>query len=306
MFSFGRFLISLVVIIAVFCFAWCIGDPKNKSDQTAEGESVSKADQVSDQVSTAGHPTRATTEETTQNSDSKQQKSSNLWDNKGLDLSKIAIKDPFADQSNQISDSDPATNNPRNGNLKSIEPKQNSTWNADADKKAESFVVDPPPLVGNFSTPDAKDEKSSDSTWGEQPAIPKLLTLGDSKTKLDSADDPNAPPPPIQEDNNSAPILRRMPTVLSQKTPKPLHQQTPGRGQQFVGELVVVEKKQLSKTKPIGFVKHVWKHGDSLPDLAELYLNDKNRYMEIVAINGEDISNPTKIPIGTVLKIPVY
>ena len=233
-----------------------------------------------------------------------------VWSLPGLDLSKIAIKDPYSDPL-QKTDSRELPRQIPPQKLQRIEPESNTDWNANRREKTESLVIEPPPLVGSFD--DEKDSNTvSDST--PEPSVPKLLTQKSTPSTSPASPaspaspmerDPNAPPPPIPEERITQ-NTRKMPSLLQNKIASAGQTGQRSDGRQFVGDLVVVKRKELSNVKPIGFVKHVWKHGDSLPDLAELYLNDKNRYLEIVAINGEDISNPTKIPIGTVLKIPVY
>ena len=291
MLSFGRFLVSLVVIVAVFCFAWCIDSPKKDADTNDESITLNSKNFVAD-----GYPTKSNNPPDSQPAAAKSSKS-NVWKNKDLDLSKIAIKDPY---SNGFSNSNPAdANREPPKRMKRIESDDSdSVWNEKSNSETrfqdKSFIVEPPPLVGDVAE---SDEKPSQQNQQEQPSIPSLLSTQNSPTPLR---DPNAPPPPIVEDN-SPKRKREIPTKL------PIQKETNHAGsQQFVGDLVIVKRKNNQNNKPIGYVKHVWKHGDSLPDLAELYLNDKNRFMEIVAINGEDISNPTKIPVGTVLKIPVY
>lgn len=49
---------------------------------------------------------------------------------------------------------------------------------------------------------------------------------------------------------------------------------------------------------------HIVVDGDSLPKLAERYLDDRRRAWEIFAINRDVLSNPQLLPIGVVLKLP--
>jgi nucleoid-associated protein YgaU len=52
-------------------------------------------------------------------------------------------------------------------------------------------------------------------------------------------------------------------------------------------------------------VLHVVANGDTLEKLAERYLNDAGRAMEIFDMNRDQLNNPHLLPIGVELRVPV-
>lgn len=52
-------------------------------------------------------------------------------------------------------------------------------------------------------------------------------------------------------------------------------------------------------------VLHIVANGDTLEKLAERYLNDGGRAMEIFDMNRDQLSNPHLLPIGVELRVPV-
>jgi nucleoid-associated protein YgaU len=52
-------------------------------------------------------------------------------------------------------------------------------------------------------------------------------------------------------------------------------------------------------------VLHIVANGDTLEKLAERYLNDAGRAMEIFDMNRDQLNNPHLLPIGVELRVPV-
>ena len=52
-------------------------------------------------------------------------------------------------------------------------------------------------------------------------------------------------------------------------------------------------------------VVHVVQNGDTLEKLADRYLNDEGRAMELFDLNRDQLTNPHLLPIGAELRIPV-
>jgi nucleoid-associated protein YgaU len=52
-------------------------------------------------------------------------------------------------------------------------------------------------------------------------------------------------------------------------------------------------------------VLHIVANGDTLEKLAERYLNDAGRAMEIFDVNRDQLNNPHLLPIGVELRVPV-
>ena len=51
-------------------------------------------------------------------------------------------------------------------------------------------------------------------------------------------------------------------------------------------------------------VLHIVRNGDTLESLADRYLDDSGRAMEIFDLNRDQLSNPHLLPIGVELRIP--
>ena len=139
MLSFGRFLVSLVVLFAVFCFAWCIDSPDKQPEQESpDGIVLNPGQNQVTQSSVTGHPTGS--DPVKPESETRPQKeSTSVWSNKGLDLSKIAIKDPYSDPL-QKTDSRALPRQIPPQKLQRIEPESNTDWNANRREKTESLA----------------------------------------------------------------------------------------------------------------------------------------------------------------------
>ena len=199
--------------------------------------------------------------------------------------------------------------------------------------------VEPPPLVGDFAdsvfssnsqnenVSPQKSEQTADPVADVAPRMPSLQQVPNSPDTSDGSQsltpplstaasipgeaqaDPNAPPRPDSLELKTTPFISQNqanePDPATTRIPSTL---PPQKGVTHVGKLRLVTeiRGEHKGRKPIGFVRHVWKAGDSLPELAETYLGSRDRFMEIVSANSAAIQNPATIPQGTVLKIPVY
>ena len=60
-----------------------------------------------------------------------------------------------------------------------------------------------------------------------------------------------------------------------------------------------------SETKKPRQILHIVRGTDTLEKLAERYLGDAGRALEIFDLNSDQLSNPHLLPIGAELRIPV-
>ena len=146
---------------------------------------------------------------------------------------------------------------------------------------AEGSAVSLPPIAPPVSPNPAAADLLTAPALQSTADIPRALA--DSNSSFPSNKLPANPLPADEPTTDATPVETRLASV----------------------RLVPVSKNQVTTVQPIGFTIHEVQPGDNLPALAETYLQDAGRYLEIVRLNPE-ITDLSQILPGTRLRVPVY
>jgi nucleoid-associated protein YgaU len=139
-----------------------------------------------------------------------------------------------------------------------------------------------------------------------EPAInvaqPMAPTVAHMASTTETATPSSSPDKLVGFDLANHPALTGLPyEVGNANSPTPLTESTTRPAYTTAGKQLDNESQGPWRDE----VLHIVANGDTLEKLAERYLNDAGRAMEIFDMNRDQLNNPHLLPIGVELRVPV-
>jgi nucleoid-associated protein YgaU len=131
-----------------------------------------------------------------------------------------------------------------------------------------------------------------------QPMAPTVAHMASTAESATSSSSPDK----LGFDLANHPALAELPSQASEaNSPAPPTESTAKPAYTTVGEQLNNEPQASWRDEML----HIVANGDTLEKLAERYLNDAGRAMEIFDMNRDQLNNPHLLPIGVELRVPV-